>query len=278
MQKKLKSAAFPLLSIIIGLSFSSLASIAQEAEPTDFNPGDFSGDWDRVTSIVTYSNVPGSSRAPNNRPMEDVGPVAEAPFTAEGLALIEANDPGYGPRRQMVRNDPLGRCEPMGIPRNLTAEVLVPHNTLEIVQLPDRIIQFFEYRHDWREIWMDGRELPDLDIYDFKWNGYSIGHMDGDTLVVESVGFDDRSWLDKYGYPHSDQMHLIERYRRIDADTLELTMTLTDPVVYTEPWESDVKIYNLNREKRAGWDEQIYCVPAEEMLFQDLMDTGNVIQ
>ena len=126
MQKKLKSAAFPLLSIIIGLSFSSLASIAQEAEPTDFNPGDFSGDWDRVTSIVTYSNVPGSSRAPNNRPMEDVGPVAEAPFTAEGLALIEANDPGYGPRRQMVRNDPLGRCEPMGIPRNLTAEVLVP--------------------------------------------------------------------------------------------------------------------------------------------------------
>ena len=125
---------------------------------------------------------------------------------------------------------------------------------------------------------MDGRELPDLDIYDYKWNGYSVGHMEGDTLVVETVGFDERSWLDKYGYPHSDQMHLIERYRRIDADTLELTMTLTDPIVYTEPWESDVKIYKLNSEKRAGWDEQIYCVPAEEMLFQDLMDTGNVIQ
>ena len=278
MQKKLKSTVGPVLSIVIGLSFCSLVATAQEAESTNFDPSDFSGDWDRVSSIVTFSNVPGSSRAPNNQPIDDVGEVEEAPFTAEGTALNEANMPGYGPRREMTRNDPLGRCEPMGIPRNLTAEVLVPHNTLEIIQLPDRIIQFFEYRHDWREIWMDGRALPDLEIYDFQWNGYSIGHMDGDTLVVESIGFDDRSWLDKYGYPHSNQMHLIERYRRIDADTLELIMTLTDPVAYSKPWNSDAKIFKLNREKRAGWDEQIYCVPAEEMMFQDLMDTGNVIQ
>lgn len=274
----LANVGLAVLIASVGLSLVPEAAIGQEGTSEAFDARDFSGDWDRDTRIVTYSNVPGSSRAPNNRPIDDVGPVAEAPFTAEGQAMNEANRPGYGPRAIMERNDPLGRCEPMGIPRNLAAEVLVPHNTLEIVQLPDRIIQFFEYRHDWREIWMDGRELPDLEIYDLKWNGYSVGHLEGDTLVVETIGFDERSWLDKYGYPHSEQMHLVERYRRLDADTLELTMTLTDPVVYTKPWQSDVKLYKLNREKRADWDEQIYCIPAEEMMFQDLMGTGNVIE
>jgi hypothetical protein len=270
---KIKWPSVVQMVLIASMAFGVVA----QDEGTEFDPRDFSGDWDRSTRIVTFSNVPGSSRQPNNVPMDDVGPVGEAPFTEAGSAMNEANLPGYGPRSAMQRNDPLGRCEPMGIPRNLAAEVLEPHNTLEIVQTPDRIFQFFEYRHDWREIWMDGRELPDLEIYEPKWNGYSVGHWEGDVLVVESVGFDERSWLDKYGYPHSEEMHLIERYRRLDADTLELTMTLTDPMVYTRPWESDTKLFTLNPEKRAEWDEQIYCVPAEEMLFQDLMGTGNLI-
>lgn len=192
--------------------------------------------------------------------------------------MYEANKPGYGPRASATRNDPLGRCEPLGIPRHLNAEILVPHNTLEIVQLPNRIIQFFEYRHDWREIWMDGRELPAFEDTWPTWNGISVGRMEGDTLVVESIGFDERTWLDKYGYPHSEQMRLIERYRRIDADTLELKMTIVDPVVYTRPWHSDTKIFRLNREKYHDFDEQIYCIPADEFTFQELMDTGNLIE
>jgi hypothetical protein len=278
--KKIKNGwiSSGVLAVLMGLSFLPADSGAQDGVPDAFDPQDFSGDWDRDTRIVTFSNVPGSSRAPNNQQIDDVGPVVEAAFTRAGKSVYDTNLPGYGPRARMERNDPLGRCEPMGIPRNLAAEILVPHNTLEIVQLPDRIIQFFEYRHDWREIWMDGRELPDLEVYDPKWNGYSVGHLEGDTLVVESIGFDERSWLDKYGYPHSEEMHLVERYRRLDADTLELTMTLTDPVIYSKPWESDVKLYKLNREKHADWEEQIYCVPAEEMMFQDLMGTGNVIE
>jgi hypothetical protein len=73
-------------------------------------------------------------------------------------------------------------------------------------------------------------------------------------------------------------MRVEEHYRRADADTLELTITVTDPEIYTRPWTSDTKRFELNREKRAAWDEQIYCVPAEEMSFQDLMGTGNVIE
>ena len=236
-----------------------------------FNAREFSGHWDRTSPIVSFGNVPtGAAR-------ENPG-AQEAPFTPEGRARYEANRPGYGPRRSTQRNDPLGRCEPLGLVRHLTAEIIEPHNTFEIVQTPGRILQFFEYRHDWREVWMDGRTLPALDAVEPKWNGYSVGRFDGDTLVVESVGFDERSWVDKFGYPHSEEMRLEERYRRIDAGALELVMTVTDPVVYARPWVSDMKRFSLNRDKARRWDEQIYCVPSEEFPFQRLIQSGNVIE
>ena len=236
-----------------------------------FNPRDVAGHWDRVSPIVSFANVPtGAAR-------ENPG-AQEAPFTPEGRRRYEANKPGYGPRRSTQRNDPLGRCEPLGLVRHLTAEIIEPHNTFEIVQTPTRILQLFEYRHDWREIWMDGRALPSPDNVAPKWNGYSVGRFEGDTLVVDSLGFDERSWVDKFGYPHSEEMRLEERYRRVDAGTLELVMTLTDPVVYTRPWVSDTKRFALNREKTRRWDEQIYCVPSEEFPFQRLIQSGNVIE
>ncbi len=259
---------WPVHSLLVALLIPA-SSFAQSEQP--FDPRDLSAHWDRVTQIESFANTPGSERQGRNDSRE-------APFTPEGRALFDANLPGYGPRRQMQRNDPIGRCEPMGLPRNLNAEIVAPHATFEIVQLEGRILQFFEYRHDWREIWMDGRELPALEDTFPKWNGYSVGRWEGDTLVVSSIGFDDRSWLDKLGYPHSEEMRLTERYRRIDADTLELTMTVTDPLVYAEPLASDRKLFSMNRAKRDGWDEQIYCIPADEMSYQDLVGTGNRIE
>jgi hypothetical protein len=246
-------------------------AIAQPAAQGDFNARDLAGHWDRVSSIVSFGNVPTGAARENSG-------VQEAPFTPEGRKRYEANRPGYGPRRSTQRNDPLGRCEPPGLVRHLTAEIIEPHNTWEIVQTPGRILQFFEYRHDWREIWMDGRALPALEDVHPKWNGYSVGRFDGDTLVVESIGFDERSWVDKFGYPHSDQLRLEERYRRVDPGTLELVMTIIDPVVYAKPWVSDTKRFALNRQKSKGWDEQVYCVPAEEFAFQRLIQSGNVIE
>ncbi len=248
-----------------------LSSPGQQSRDA-FDPRDLAGHWDRSTPIESFAPTPGATREAN------AAETAQAPFTVQGRALFEANMPGYGPRRQMRRNDPLGRCEPMGLPRLLNVEIVAPHSTFEIVQTPGRILQFFEYRHDWREIWMDGRSLPALEDTYPKWNGYSVGRWEGDTLVVESIGFDDRSWLDKLGYPHSEAMRLEERYRRIDADTLELTMTSIDPVVYSEPFRSDRKLFHLNRDKAAGWDEQIYCIPAEEISYQDIVGTGNTIE
>jgi hypothetical protein len=104
-----------------------------------------------------------------------------------------------------------------------------------------------------------------------------VGRWQGNELVVESVGFDARTWLDKLGYPHSEALRVEERYRRVDDETLELVITVTDPEYYTEPWSSDVKRFSLNRAKAQRWDEQIHCVPAEEMTYQDIVGTGNVI-
>ena len=244
---------------------------AQTPPPAAAGVVNVSGHWDRTSPIVSFGNVPtGAAR-------ETPG-AQEAPFTAKGRALYEANRPGYGPRRSTRRNDPLGRCEPLGLVRHLTTEVIEPHSTFELVQTPGRILQFFEYRHDWREIWMDGRTLPALSEVEPKWNGYSVGRYSGGTLIVESLGFDERSWVDKFGSPHSEQMRLEERYRRVDDETLELVMTITDPVVYSKPWVSDAKRFRLNRAKTRRWDEQIYCVPSEEFPFQKLIDSGNVVE
>jgi hypothetical protein len=242
--------------------------IAEGAQQQSFDPRDFSGYWHRKSRLVTFSNVP-------TGPTDTRNP--EAPFTAEGKKRFDANKPGYGPRVTMQRNDPIGRCEPMGLIRNLNAEITEPHPTFRIVQTPGRIIQFFEYRHDWREIWMEGQKLPKWDEVDPKWNGYSVGRMEGDTLVLETTGLDERAWLDKWGYPLSEQIHVEERYRRLDAETLELTITITDPLLYTGPWKSDTKLYQLDPEKAKRWDEQIYCVPSEEFPLQKLIGSGNVL-
>jgi len=134
---------------------------------------------------------------------------------------------------------------------------------VEFVTLPNRIIQFFEWNHVWRRIWTDGRKLPtDPDL---TWYGYSVGHWEGDTLVVDTIGLDDRIWLDQYGDPFTSDMKVQERWRRVN-NTLELNMTITDPATYTKPWVSDKIIWTSrpNQDLR----EEI-CAPIDEQFFNE---------
>src|SRR6266852_1062574 len=133
----------------------------------------------------------------------------------------------------------------------------------EFIQIPDRVLQHMQYHDTWRTIWTDGRALPKDP--DPAWYGYAIGRWEGDAFVVESIGYDDRTWIDHFGNPHSDQMRLVERYRRIDKDTLELDITLTDPKTYTKPWVADT--ITFVNPKSAIFEE--ICSPSEERRFNN---------
>jgi hypothetical protein len=142
------------------------------------------------------------------------------------------------------------RCEPSGPP-----QVLILPNPWEIVQIPGRVLMFFEEQHIWRTVWTDGRALPKDP--DPSYLGYSVGHWEGDTFVVETVGFNDKEWVDLYGNPRTSTTHLTERYRRLNHDTLEQQIIIEDPRVYTKPWVSPPKLHKLE----PGWElAEWFCV------------------
>lgn len=184
------------------------------------------------------------------------------PMTPAGQAKFQANKPGFGPRAVPGGNDPIGTCDPLGIPR-----ALLSPRAFQFVQLPNRMLMFFESYRTWRDIWMDGRPLP-ADPPVARFFGYSVGKWQGDTFVVDSTGFDERSWTDALGDPHSDAMHLQERYRRVDHNTLEVTMTLEDPKIYTKPWVSDKFIWKLQPDQALDED---FCVGSEELSYNQRM-------
>jgi hypothetical protein len=187
------------------------------------------------------------------------------PFTPLGKKLFDANKPSYGDRAipPALGNDPQGKCDPLGIPRIL---FYGGTTTQEFIQTKDRVVEFFEWMHVYRTIWTDGRALPtDPDPTRL---GYSVGKWDGDTFVVDTIGLIDSTWLDHFGNPHSDEMRLQERYRRIDQNNLEMTLTLTDPKIYTKPWVSDKKTFRLEPKIEVA---EIFCVPSEEEAFNKRM-------
>jgi hypothetical protein len=172
-------------------------------------------------------------------------------------------------------NDPEGRCEPLGLARNITFSG--GGATMEMVQVKDKIVQRFEWTWDNREIWLDGRKTPKVDDYLPRFNGYSTGRWEGDTLVVTSTGFDDRQWLDQYGFPMSEKAVLEERWDRPSPNRLRVRMTLTDPETYTKPWVSSVKVWTLippDKMSVGGWSGILEdrCVPSDESLFNKYRD------
>ena len=128
-----------------------------------------------------------------------------------------------------TRPDPTLFCLPWGIPvNNLVVEVV------KFVQAPKEIVAIYEVDNSYRQIYLDGRPLPNDP--NPSWLGYSTGHWDGDTLVVETEGFNDRTWLDMSGHSHGEKLHLTERYHRRDYGHMDVQMTFTDPEFYTKPF------------------------------------------
>jgi hypothetical protein len=131
--------------------------------------------------------------------------------------------------------DTIQTCRPHGFPRILFAAY-----PIEVLQEPTQVTFIHEVHHMPRMIYLD-MTLPKLDDMDPNWMGVSVGHWDGDTLVVESQGFNDLTTLDTAGLPHSTQMHVSEKIRKLDADTLEDVITITDPKTFTRSWSTRVR-------------------------------------
>ena len=124
-----------------------------------------------------------------------------------------------------------------------------------------------QYQRVWREIWTDGRALPtdagggSPSSPDSRWYGYSVGRWEDDnTFVVDTTGTDERGWVDYFGRPHSAAARFEERYHRIDGASLEVTVTITDPVTYTRPYVAMKQMFV--RADRQELEEQL-CVPSE---------------
>jgi hypothetical protein len=257
MRNRLNIAIPAVLGVFAFLSFVLVEAVrkpgevkAQVATPAP----DITGVWRR------------SRRPPDNARKYTIFELAlsltneEPPMTPWGKAKFNANKPNIGPHGVSLAesNDPAIKCFPPGVPRIY----LVRGEPVEILQVPGRVIMLFEYDHFVRHIYTDGREHPkDLPA---TWMGDSIGKWEGDTLVVDTVGFNDKTWLDHVGHPHSDALHVVERIRRVSHDALAIDITIDDPKAYTKSWGGHF-LFDLKPEWNLG---EMVC--EDDVNFQDL--------
>jgi hypothetical protein len=213
---------------------------------------DLSGVWMQYRD----GDVPGTPG------MNGVNERFRPPLTPWGQAKFDAANALQGSKAVAGREDNSAlRCEPSGPP-----QVLILPNPFEIVQIPGRVFMFFEEQHIWRTIWTDGRSLPKDP--DPSWLGYPVGKWEGDTFVVDTIGFNDKEWVDLYGNPRSEQTHLTERYRRLNHDTLEQQIIIDDPKSYTKIWVSPPKLHKLE----PTWEiAEWFCATSEEKVYDEVV-------
>jgi hypothetical protein len=203
------------------LAASSVNGQGQAPPPASY-AHDLSGLWSGYQEVDTFS-----STAP--------------PLTPWAEEKFKTVKPGYGPHASALSDDPIADCLPPGVPRIL----LVPF-PMQIVQPPGELIMLFEYDHYVRHIDTARREHPKG--LQPTWMGDSIGRWDGNTFVIDTIGLTEKSWLDQVGHPHSDELHVVERLRRINRDTLEDDLQFEDGKAFTKPW-TGTRVFKL----RPGW-------------------------
>ena len=206
------------LLAVAGLTAWSIQALPQ----TLTHGGDLSGVWtnDPPPEHSAFQNFAFSTEPPA--------------MTAAGRARFEANKPNRGARAVAIAesDDPVFQCFPPGTPR-----IYFHPFPMEIIQTPGRVLMVFEYDHLVRQIYTDGREhRTDLAP---SWMGDSIGHWEGEVLVVETNNFNDKTWLDRRGLPHSEALTVTERFELIeDGDRLRIDIRVDDPETFAEPWSA----------------------------------------
>jgi hypothetical protein len=235
------------------------------AVPAPFH--DISGTWEPANGPGDGIQPYGVKAMPN-----DGKPEHQLPYTPYGLETYKSHKALIGADAVLptLYNDPRDKCEPLGFPR---ANFYNLRET-QIIQSQYKVAVLYEYGQAWRVIWTDGRGLPKLvdggvlvekQVREQRFYGYSVGKwVDGSTLVVQTVGMmaEDKVWLDGTGRPISDQLHVEERFHRVNHDRMELTVTIDDPKMYTKPWIAMNK-FPLRLQDPHFDVTEMYCSPSE---------------
>jgi len=242
-------------------------------KPTPAPRRDLSGIWDAAgdatagaaagiqnTGAHEYPAVLEGNNAPPGGEPDESKIARRLPYTPLGEATLKAHRPtGTGVRSvpAVLGNDPVDSCDPPGFPRLELFEFRI----IEIAQTGDQVILLNQFYRTWRTIWIDGRELPKNP--EPRWNGYSVCRwVDDYTFVVQTIGLDERTWLDNAGRPHSSELKVEERFHRVDHDNMELTVTIDDPKMYAQHWFALNK-FPLRLQPRGFDIREMYCSPSD---------------
>ncbi|MDG2176293.1 MAG: hypothetical protein P8M72_09230 [Gammaproteobacteria bacterium] len=216
----------PVLIILLFQAMLSMTAIAADYNPDGATPRLANGNPNlgaQEDGLGNWGRGPGPMVAGAFYP-----PPEEVPFKPWSRALYDYR------QATLAKDDPHVRCAPPGGPRQFA----VPFG-LQLVQVPHMNKIFIHSggsTRPWREIHMGSSSHPDY--VNPSYFGHSIGHWEGDTLIVDTIGFNERFWIHREGYPHTESLQLIERISRPKMDTLRYEVTLDDPVAYTAPWST----------------------------------------
>jgi len=222
---------------------------AAAASSAPFDPRDFSGIWGGQ-----------QFEGPNRQLMR-----GEPPMTPESLAQYKSEKTIFStPMVDGPENtDPMLKCEPASVPRVYALAHVVQ---LAHTAKPNALVFLHQAYRNYRIVYLDGRKHPSHP--EGTWFGDSIGRWEGNTLVIETINFNGRSWIDAQGHPTSDRMKLTERITRTDATHLRMEVTIDDPGAYTRPWGGTIT-WTLQPADRELQD--FLCSPADEAFFNNLV-------
>jgi len=209
-----------LVAVVLG-ALSLPAAAQYKAPRTADGQPDLQGIWEvRTSPDKDLEKAKGLIVEPKN---------GKIPYLPAAMTQKKQNE------KNSAQADPLNKCYMPGVPR-----VNLLSYPFQIFQTGDQIAIAYEYIHNWRNVYL--KREKHLDGIDF-WQGDSIGHWDGDTLVVDVANFNDQTWFDKAGDFHSDALHVVERYTRTGPDTLQYEATVEDPKTFSMPWKISVQLH-----------------------------------
>ena len=259
---------FIVVSVVLLACLATVEGRAQRAVPEGF----------------IREGVPEMPNPPGPAPTRDLSGVWVGPqnreldplpaMTPAGEALFDLRKPFGAVSRNAelgTTNDPFITCDPLGFPRNLLAHAVSSRGRMIFGSAPDRMLIAYEQQRVWRQVWTDGRALPEaVDVRgapESRLYGYSVGRWANDsTLVIDTTGLDERPWLDEVGHPRSSSARIQERYTRLDEHNMQLAVTIDDPKFYARSWTwMRANFYWVMGQTF----EETFCIPSEGIAYRD---------